>query len=115
MRFITVASQAMFYLGINIYISYSEFLFIEKWTLFYLFFKSSTIDNVFWPTFTRFFILYFFLSTFRCQNVALRKEYVHLVESVRENGGEAKIFSSMHMSGERKYIFLLNLSLNNIV
>lgn len=40
-------------------------------------------------------------SLFRCQNVALRKEYVNLVESVRDSGGEAKIFSSMHISGEQ--------------
>lgn len=31
----------------------------------------------------------------------LRKEYVRLVEDVREAGGEVKIFSSMHISGER--------------
>lgn len=33
----------------------------------------------------------------------MRKEYVKLVDSVRESGGEVKIFSSMHISGERKY------------
>lgn len=37
----------------------------------------------------------------RCKDVALRKEYVKLVDSVRESGGEVKIFSSMHISGER--------------
>lgn len=40
-------------------------------------------------------------NLFRCQNVALRKEYVKLVEDVREAGGEVKIFSSMHVSGEQ--------------
>ncbi|XP_037960062.1 protein pelota [Teleopsis dalmanni] len=40
-------------------------------------------------------------NLFRCQNVNLRKEYVNLVESVRDAGGEAKIFSSMHISGEQ--------------
>ncbi|XP_001602715.1 protein pelota [Nasonia vitripennis] len=38
---------------------------------------------------------------FRCQDVALRKEYVALVEAVRESGGDVKIFSSMHISGEQ--------------
>ncbi|XP_077297896.1 pelota mRNA surveillance and ribosome rescue factor [Arctopsyche grandis] len=38
---------------------------------------------------------------FRCQDVALRKEYVSLVDSVKEYGGEVKIFSSMHISGEQ--------------
>lgn len=40
-------------------------------------------------------------NLFRCQDVALRKEYVNLVESVRDAGGEVKIFSSMHISGEQ--------------
>ncbi|KAK5644360.1 hypothetical protein RI129_005660 [Pyrocoelia pectoralis] len=40
-------------------------------------------------------------NLFRCSNVALRKEYVKLVDSVRETGGEVKIFSSMHISGEQ--------------
>ncbi|XP_043271725.1 protein pelota [Venturia canescens] len=38
---------------------------------------------------------------FRCQNVAMRKEYVELVESVRNGSGDVKIFSSMHVSGEQ--------------
>ncbi|KAH8404944.1 hypothetical protein KR222_011488, partial [Zaprionus bogoriensis] len=40
-------------------------------------------------------------NLFRCQDVNLRKEYVNLVESVRDAGGEVKIFSSMHISGEQ--------------
>lgn len=40
-------------------------------------------------------------NLFRCQDVATRKEYVQLVDSVRESGGEVKIFSSMHVSGEQ--------------
>ncbi|XP_012157283.1 protein pelota isoform X1 [Ceratitis capitata] len=40
-------------------------------------------------------------NLFRCQDVSQRKEYVNLVESVREAGGEVKIFSSMHISGEQ--------------
>ena len=38
---------------------------------------------------------------FRCQDVALRKEYVELVETVKESGGDVKIFSSLHVSGEQ--------------
>lgn len=38
---------------------------------------------------------------FRATNVATRKKYVQLVESVREHGGEVKIFSALHVSGER--------------
>ncbi|XP_057322452.1 protein pelota [Microplitis mediator] len=38
---------------------------------------------------------------FRCQDVATRKEYVELVESVRDANGDVKIFSSMHVSGEQ--------------
>ncbi|XP_060529067.1 protein pelota [Cylas formicarius] len=40
-------------------------------------------------------------SLFRCQDVKLRKQYVNLVDSVRESGGDVKIFSSMHVSGEQ--------------
>lgn len=36
----------------------------------------------------------------------IRKEYVKLVEDVRDAGGEVKIFSSMHISGQRKLIAL---------
>lgn len=43
------------------------------------------------------------MLVFRCQDIQQRKEYVALVDSVRENGGEVKIFSSMHVSGEREY------------
>ncbi|CAL1544486.1 unnamed protein product [Lymnaea stagnalis] len=38
---------------------------------------------------------------FRAQNVAQRKRYVALVDSVKENGGDVKIFSSLHVSGEQ--------------
>lgn len=38
----------------------------------------------------------------RCQDIALRKEYVELVENVKDSGGDVKIFSSLHVSGERK-------------
>ncbi|GFX27239.1 protein pelota [Trichonephila clavipes] len=38
---------------------------------------------------------------FRCNEVAKRKSFVGLVDSVRENGGEVKLFSSLHPSGEQ--------------
>lgn len=38
---------------------------------------------------------------FRAKEVAVRKQYVNLVESVKENGGDVKIFSSLHVSGEQ--------------
>ncbi|XP_018579916.1 protein pelota [Anoplophora glabripennis] len=40
-------------------------------------------------------------NLFRCQDVNLRKEYVRIVESAREYGGDVKIFSSLHISGEQ--------------
>ncbi|KAG8227096.1 hypothetical protein J437_LFUL007433 [Ladona fulva] len=40
-------------------------------------------------------------NVFRCQDVMQRKQYVALVDSVRESGGEVKIFSSLHVSGEQ--------------
>ena len=38
---------------------------------------------------------------FRNSNVKKRKEYVQLVESVRANGGQVYVFSSMHVSGQQ--------------
>ncbi|KAL4714575.1 hypothetical protein ACJJTC_006621 [Scirpophaga incertulas] len=38
---------------------------------------------------------------FRCQDIQQRKSYVALVDTVRENGGDVRIFSSMHVSGEQ--------------
>lgn len=43
----------------------------------------------------------------RCQDINARKEYVELVESVRDYGGDIKIFSSLHVSGERKLLLLV--------
>lgn len=40
---------------------------------------------------------------YRSDNVDERKRYVRLVDSVKEYGGDVKIFSSMHISGERKF------------
>mmetsp|Transcript_15868 Transcript_15868/g.23864 ORF Transcript_15868/g.23864 Transcript_15868/m.23864 type:complete len:417 (-) Transcript_15868:768-2018(-) len=36
---------------------------------------------------------------FRSSDIATRKKYVQLVESVRENGGQVYLFSSLHVSG----------------
>jgi stalled ribosome rescue protein Dom34 len=41
---------------------------------------------------------------YRCQDIALRKEYVNIVEAVKDSSGDVKIFSSMHISGERMYL-----------
>lgn len=40
-------------------------------------------------------------SLFRSEDLATRKKYVSLVESVREGGGEARVLSSDHESGQR--------------
>ncbi|KAL1452797.1 hypothetical protein WDU94_006992 [Cyamophila willieti] len=40
-------------------------------------------------------------SLFRNSDLNERKKYVSLVDSVRENGGEVRLFSSMHVSGEQ--------------
>ena len=38
---------------------------------------------------------------FRSSDIATRKKYVALVESVRERGGTVYIFSTMHVSGQQ--------------
>ncbi|PFX23372.1 Protein pelota-like [Stylophora pistillata] len=43
---------------------------------------------------------------FRSTDLPTRKRYVKLVESVKENGGEVRVFSSLHVSGERMYALL---------
>ena len=40
---------------------------------------------------------------FRSADLQTRKKYVALVENVKEGGGDVKIFSTMHVSGERKF------------
>lgn len=40
-------------------------------------------------------------SLFRSQDVSERKRYVKIVDSVKENNGTVKIFSSLHVSGEQ--------------
>ncbi|XP_046591515.1 protein pelota isoform X2 [Neodiprion lecontei] len=44
---------------------------------------------------------------FRCQDIVTRKQYVNLVDSVREFGGDVKIFSSMHVSGEQREVVMI--------
>ena len=41
-------------------------------------------------------------TLFRSQDFNERQKFVKLVDSVKENGGDVKIFSSLHISGERK-------------
>ena len=38
---------------------------------------------------------------FRAQDVSQRKKFVRIVDEVKEFGGDVKIFSSMHVSGEQ--------------
>eukprot|EP00164_Ancoracysta_twista_P008550 GFYU01012398.1.p1 GENE.GFYU01012398.1~~GFYU01012398.1.p1 ORF type:complete len:395 (+),score=118.70 GFYU01012398.1:136-1320(+) len=40
-------------------------------------------------------------SLFRSCDMATRRKYVALVDSVRENGGEVTVFSSLHVTGEQ--------------
>jgi protein pelota len=42
-------------------------------------------------------------SLFRSKELSERKRYVSIVDKVRENNGQVKIFSSLHVSGERTY------------
>lgn len=44
----------------------------------------------------------FQLCTCRAQNVQQRKRYVNIVDKVKESCGDVKIFSSLHVTGERK-------------
>lgn len=39
---------------------------------------------------------------FRSADVPTRQRYVALVESVKDGGGTVRVFSSLHVSGERK-------------
>ena len=43
-----------------------------------------------------------FFLILRSQDLPQRKRYVKLVDTVRETGADVKIFSSLHVSGERK-------------
>lgn len=50
------------------------------------------------------FVLHFMHSAIRCPDFVKRKEFVKMVDQVRDSGGDVKIFSTMHVSGERKLI-----------
>ncbi|KAL6044620.1 Translation factor pelota, variant 2 [Balamuthia mandrillaris] len=43
---------------------------------------------------------------FRASDIATRKKYVNLVESVKALGGNVQIFSTLHVSGERTFVSL---------
>lgn len=47
--------------------------------------------------------LFCFLPSNRCPDFVKRKTYVKLVDDVREAGGDVKVFSTMHVSGERGF------------
>lgn len=72
--------------------------------LFRWFYCPATYFNINFILFYNIFLVLLSFPTivFRCQDVALRKEYVELVENVKDSGGDVKIFSSLHVSGERK-------------
>lgn len=38
---------------------------------------------------------------FRSQDIKKRKRYVRIVDTAKETGGEVRIFSSLHVSGEQ--------------
>lgn len=38
----------------------------------------------------------------RSKDLDERRRYIRLVDDVKDNGGDVKIFSSLHVSGERK-------------
>ena len=42
----------------------------------------------------------------RSADLPTRQRYVALVESVRDNGGTIRIFSSLHLSGEREWLIV---------
>lgn len=56
---------------------------------------------IIWRSQSIVFFAYIF-SFHRCPDFVKRKEYVKLVDDVRESGGDVKIFSTMHVSGERE-------------
>lgn len=41
---------------------------------------------------------------FRAQDIQKRAMFVRLVQDVKSYGGEVKIFSSMHVSGQRTFL-----------
>lgn len=43
-------------------------------------------------------------ALFRSADIATRKKYIELVEGVRASGGQVLVFSTLHVSGERKFL-----------
>jgi protein pelota len=52
-------------------------------------------------------------SLFRSEDVKTRRRYIKMVEDVRSLGKSALIFSSLHASGERKYIVYVTSKVRN--
>lgn len=50
-------------------------------------------------------------SLFRSQEISERKRYVKIVDAVRESSGVVRIFSSLHVSGEREHFFSFILAI----
>jgi len=50
---------------------------------------------------------------FRSRKIETRKQYVQLVDEVKQNGGEVFVFSSLHVSGERTHTVCLPYALLN--
>ena len=51
------------------------------------------------------------ISACRSADLPTRQRYVALVESVKDNGGIIRIFSSLHLSGEREWLIKDPISL----
>lgn len=47
-------------------------------------------------------------SLFRSRDLNERKKFVAIVDSVKENMGQVRIFSSLHVSGEREFPKMIN-------
>ena len=46
---------------------------------------------------------------YRSADVPTRQRYVALVESVKDGGGTVRIFSSLHVSGERMCVCVVHI------
>ena len=110
-----------FYIFLSIYYSFTFFflsLFSFLLSFFYFSFSSFFLFSFFSLSFFFFLFLSLFLpcthahthpQTDRAKDIAARKRFVRLVDGVRDNGGNVRIFSSMHVSGERQRTFFLFL------
>ena len=52
-------------------------------------------------------------TLFRASDLTTRKLYIHIVEQVRSQGGKVLLFSSLHVSGERKFFNYYTLKFNH--